>query len=166
MTSNSLLKYLLNCFLLTVPIMIWNLLLSEKLPAAFQPEVFWNDIPPLVTYGENASRIFLFMFTLLMPLRVSTPVQKRGLFLYVAGTVLYFVSWLLLIWFPDSSWSQSMAGFTAPAYTPLIWLVGIGLVADSFYFNRKYKPWYFISIAVLFLLFHNFHTITVFLRLH
>jgi hypothetical protein len=38
-------KYLLSCFLLMLPIMIWNILFTEKLPQEYQPEVFWKEIP-------------------------------------------------------------------------------------------------------------------------
>ena len=51
--DKSILKYLSSCFLLMIPIMLWNIFLTEKLPKPFQPEIFWNDIPSIVKYGEN-----------------------------------------------------------------------------------------------------------------
>jgi hypothetical protein len=30
---------------------------------------------------------------------------------------------------PDSAWSNSLAGFLASAYTPLLWLIEIGLIS-------------------------------------
>ena len=159
-------KYLLNCFLLTLPIMAWNMLLTNRLPEAFQPDIFWKDIPAFLTWGENISRALVFMFTLLMPLRMVTPRQKGGLFLYIAGTLIYFASWLVLIYLPDSAWSNSIFGFMAPAYTPLFWLLGIGLIGDSFYFNWPYRRWYFMLVSIVFLSFHNYHTMLVYFRLH
>lgn len=159
-------KYLLNCFLLTLPIMAWNMLLTNRLPEAFQPDIFWKDIPAFLTWGENISRALVFMFTLLMPLRIVTHVQKSGLILYVAGTIIYFASWLVLIYLPDSAWSNSILGFMAPAYTPLLWLLGIGLIGDSFYFNWPYRRWYFMLISIVFLSFHNYHTMLVYFRTH
>ncbi|MBK9449890.1 MAG: hypothetical protein IPN95_10915 [Bacteroidetes bacterium] len=35
-------KYALNCFLLTIPILVWNILLADQLPEAYQEAVFWN----------------------------------------------------------------------------------------------------------------------------
>lgn len=166
MNIDTIKKYSLNCFLLTLPIMIWNIVLTKKLPQSFQPEIFWKDIPAYLTYGENISRAVVFMLTLLMPLRISTATQKKGLFLYIAGTIVYFASWLVLIYFPDSRWSNHMIGFMAPAYTPLLWLTGIGLIGNSFYFNLPYRRWFFISASIIFLLFHNLHTITIYFRTH
>lgn len=159
-------KYLLNCFLLMLPIMIWNIALTNKLPQEFQPDIFWNEIPSWLKYAENISRILIFILTILMPLRISESIQKRGLLLYIGGTLLYFVSWLLLIYLPDSTWSNSFIGFMAPAYTPLLWLIGIGLIGDSFYFKLPYRCWFFILTALLFLVFHNWHTLTIYFRTH
>lgn len=100
-----------------------------------------------------------------MPLRVSTSLQKKGLVLYVIGTVVYFASWLLLILAPESAWSRSAIGFAAPAFTPALWLLGIGLIGDSLYFNVPYKRWMFIVVAAVFLILHNTHTLIVFFRM-
>ena len=159
-------KYLFNCFLFTLPILIWNIILTNKLPKYFQPDIFWKDISAFLTYGENISRIAVFMLIILMPLNVSTITQKKGLFLYIVGTLLYFASWFALIYFPDTKWSHSIIGFMAPAYTPILWLTGIGLIGNSFYFNLPYKRWFFISTSLLFLIFHNFHTLTIYLKTH
>jgi hypothetical protein len=159
-------KYSLNCFLLMLPIMLWNILLTKRLPKDFQPEIFWKDISPYLMYGENISRTIIFLLTLLMPLSISNITQKKGLFLYLGGTILYFASWLVLIYFPNSSWSNNLLGFMAPAYTPLLWLTGIALIGNSFYFNFVYKRWIFILTSIIFLLLHNFHAITIFFRNH
>ncbi len=166
MNIDTVKKYFINCFLLTIPILVWNLVMANKLPKDFQPEIFWKDIPSFLTYGENITRTVVFIFTLLMPLSISTMTQKRGLFIYVGGTILYFASWLVLIYFPNSAWSNSILGFIAPAYTPLFWLIGIGLIGDSFYFNLPYKRWFFILTSIIFLIFHNLHTITIYYRIH
>jgi hypothetical protein len=57
-------------------------------------------------------------------------------------------------------------GFLAPAYTPLFWLIGIGLIGDSFYFNLSFKRWFFICSSIIFLLFHNTHTAIIYSRTH
>jgi hypothetical protein len=166
MNLNTIKKYLLNCFLLTLPILIWNLLLTNKLPSAYQPEIFWQNIPTFLTYGENSSRIIVFMLTILMPINISNLTQKKGFILYLVGTIVYFISWLILIYYPDSAWSKSVLGFMAPAYTPLLWLVGIGLIGNSFYFNLPYKRWIFILTSIVFLIFHNIHAFTIYFRTH
>lgn len=159
-------NYFVNCFLLTLPVLVWDIVFANKLPVAFQPETFRNGIPPALTYGENILRTLVFIFTLLMPLRISTPVQKKGLILYTGGTFLYFSSWLVLIYFPDSAWSRSMPGFLAPAYTPLFWLAGIGLIGDSFYFGLPYRRWFIMLVLLIFLVLHNLHAYIIYIRAH
>lgn len=166
MKSSMIQKYFFNCFLLTIPILLWNLVLASKLPKIFQPEIFWDNIPSFIAYGENISRTILFVFTLFMPLRISTKTQKEGIVLYVVGTSLYFASWLILICFPNSLWSNSVLGLLAPAYTPLFWLLGIGLIGDSLYFNIPYKRWFFVLTSTVFLIFHNAHAYLIYLRTH
>jgi len=146
--------------------MVWNIVFTDKLPHALQPEIFWNDISPFLTYGENISRIIVFIISLLMPLRISTLTQKRGFFLYLIGTLLYFASWIILIYFPSSNFSNSILVFMAPAYTPLLWLIGIGLIGNSFYFKIPFRRWFFILAATIFLIFHNFHTLIIYCRIN
>lgn len=159
-------KYLFNCFLLTIPILLWNFIWTDKLPKAFQPEIFWNNIPAFLTYGENISRIIMFVFICLMPLKISTSTQKKGFALYAAGILLYFASWLILIYFSDSMWSKSVFGWLAPAYTPLFWLIGIGLIGNSLYFNLPYRKWLFFLVVIIFSIFHNGHAYLIYFRTH
>lgn len=159
-------NYFANCFLLILPILVWNISLTTKLPEAFQQETAWQNSTLFLTYGENSSRLLIFALTLLMPLHISTRRQKTGLFLYLGGLTLYFISWLVLIYFPDSAWSASLLGFLAPAYTPFFWLMGIGLIGNSFYFNLPYTRLYFRWASIVFLLFHNAHTITIYYGTH
>jgi hypothetical protein len=141
-------KYLFNSFLLTIPILLWNIVLADKLPKAYQPEIFWDNIPLLVTYGENIARLLMFLFITLMPLNISTNTQKKGFMLYVVGALVYFASWLVLIYFPTSMWSTSVFGFLAPACTPLFWLIGIGLIGNSLYFNIPTENGCFSSLSL------------------
>lgn len=159
-------KYLLNCFLLTLPVMAWNLLFAAVLPPAYQPAVFGKDIPPVIIYGESMTRILIFLLAFLMPLKLTGKTQKAGLALYLCGLMLYFASWLALMYFPDSVWSNSRAGFSAPAWTPLFWLAGIGLTGNRFYFRFPYGRLIYGIVCLLFLSFHNIHTWIVYDRIH
>jgi len=159
-------KYALNCFLLLIPVMVWDIVLTDRLPMAFQPEFFWKNIPAFLSYGENISRTVIFALALVMPLRIVRTKQKAGLLLYAAGLTVYFACWLALIYFPDSSWSRSLPGFTAPAFTPFLWLAAIGMIGDSFYFKLPYKPWYYLLVALVFLLFHNIHAGIIYFRIY
>lgn len=162
MTVDSIRHYFTNCFLLILPILIWNIGFTTKLPEVFQQETGWQNSAFLLTVGETISRSIVFVLTLLMPLRISTRRQKTGLVLYLGGVALYFISWLALIYFPDGAWSTSLAGFSGPAYTPFLWLMGIGLIGNSFYFNLPFKRSYFFSASIVFLLFHNVRTVLIY----
>jgi hypothetical protein len=162
MKVDSLTNYLLNCLLLLLPIMAWNLTFASKLPWAYSEEVFSKDIPSFITIGENIFRLIVFILPVLMPLRIETQSQKVGLLLYVAGIGIYFISWLAQMYFPQSAWSLSAWGFLAPAYTPLIWLVGIGLIGSTLYFSSPYQSWMYFLLSVTFVGFHLSHAWTVF----
>lgn len=53
-----------------------------------------------------------------------------GLGLYLAGVAIYLASYFAQIFAPDNAWSQSYLGFTATAFTPAIWIAGIGLMVS------------------------------------
>lgn len=146
------------------PIMAWNIFMADKLPNAFQPEIFQKDIPMYIVYGENFFRLMLFLLTFLMPLSLRSGTQKFGLIVYMMGLIAYLSSWLVLIYAPDSWWSNTVLGFMAPAYTPTLWLTGIMLTGTKFYFELKYSKWYFFIPSLCFLLFHNLHTWMIFNR--
>ena len=88
------------------------------------------------------------MLMAVMPLRLTTRTQKTGLALYGFGTLVYFGSWLTLMYPISSEWPSSAIGFLAPAYTPLLWLAGIGLIGDSFAFNVRYRRGYFFGLDI------------------
>lgn len=159
-------KYFFNCFLLTIPILLWDYIFTDKLPKAFQPEIFWKDIPAYITFVENISRLVMFVFISIMPLKIITNQQKNGLRLYVIGTLLYFAAWLILMYFPNTAWSKSVLGSLAPAYTPLFWLFGIGFIADTLFFKIPFKRWLYFLIVLIFLIFHNWHTYLIYFRTH
>lgn len=164
MKLRSIQKYFLNCFLLTIPILVWDFIFTNQLPKTYQPEIFWNNIPSFITYGENISRIVMFVFISLMPLKIISATQKKGCTLYIAGTLAYFASWLILMYYPKNIWSKSVTGLLAPAYTPLFWLIGIGLIGNSLYFNIPYKRWLYFLVVIVFLIFHNWHTYLIYFR--
>jgi hypothetical protein len=157
-------KYLFNCFLLMVPVLIWNVLLLKRLPSQFQSDVFWKDIPWAIAYGENFSRTIVMILPLLMPLSLETFSQKTGLLIYGIGLICYFASWMALIVYPASSWSTSAIGYVAPALTPLIWLIGIGMIGARLYFDVKYERWYYYAASMFFVVTHCAHAALIHLR--
>ena len=164
MQTNWIYSYFENCFLLLVPILLWNIILAGRLPKAYSAEIFSKDIPPFTDYGEKIFRFFVFALSAFMPIRIETQSQKIGLGLYLAGTIIYFLSWLVLIYFPQTDWSLSAFGFSAPAYTPLIWLAGIGLIGGTLYFSSPYRSWMYFTLSIIFIGFHLSHILLVYLK--
>jgi hypothetical protein len=116
----------LNCLWLLIPILAWNAIFSSKLAhPAFE---FDEAVPRWVLLLENLLRFAVFVLPLLMPLRWDTAQSKIGIVVYAMGLLIYFASWVPLMVAPESAWSNSLFGFLAPAYTPLIWLIGMGLI--------------------------------------
>ena len=165
MVGRQILRYALNCFILVIPIFLWNILFATSLPSGFSMEFFWKDIPPIVGTTENITRIIAFFLPLLMPLTIQTRQQRIGLGIYLAGVAIYFLSWIMQIYSPDSAWSSSVFGFLAPAYTTLIWFIGIGLIGDRLFFQVPYKRIIYIAISTVFVVFHTTHTYIVYTRL-
>lgn len=161
---NIFLKIITNGYVLILPILLWNIIFISKLPACYRPEYFNNNIPSFIFIGENILRAIVLIFPLLLTFNISSSQGKKGLIIYTIGCVLYFASWLMLIYLPDLAWSKSILVFTAPAYTPIIWLIGIAFLLDKYYFNFQYTKWQLIVPAILFTIFHVIHTVIVYLR--
>lgn len=155
--SHSPLRLAKSCGLLLIPALCWNLAFADQLPAAFSKADFWNDIPPALAAVENGTRAAVFTLPFFMPLDIESPIQRRGLVLFVVGTLVYFASWLALIVWPSSAWSASAAGFLAPAYTPALWLLGLALIGRRIFWGRLYRWWFYLPVAALFLGAHVWH---------
>ena len=109
---------LLNCFWLLLPIFLWNAVFAARLPQ----QGFKSDagVPQVVLAAETVLRVAVFVWPLLLPLGWQDRRSRAGLALYGLGLVVYFASWMPLIYRPEAAWSTSAAGLLAPAYTPLI----------------------------------------------
>jgi len=167
MNTRSYVPYLRNCFWFVVPVLLFNVLFARSLPPAYQASNFWRDIPRGISVPENALRVLVMSVPVLMPVAgTGAKARSVGFACYGVGLALYFASWLALILYPDSTWSTHAPGFMGPAWTPIVWLVGIALINDGTlavplrFFSRPL----FLSGSVLFLLFHNLHVAFVFVR--
>ena len=136
----------LNCLWLMVPLLVWNIILAPKITL----EQINSDAhsPAWLLMAENITRIIVFVFPLLLPLRLQDDISKAGLAIYLLGTLIYFATWLPIIWMPDSAWSQSAVGLLAPRLTPLLPFLGIALIGHS-------TP--YVVASVLFIVLHTWH---------
>jgi hypothetical protein len=139
---------LLNCLWLMIPLLAWNIVLGPKL----SDSRITSDAhsPQWLLIGENVLRIFVFALPLLFPLALKNTWSKIGLGVYILGTLVYFASWLPLLWAPGSAWSSSTLGLLAPRLTPLLVFWGIALVGQS---------WPYGLLAAAFVGLHTWHGI-------
>lgn len=136
----------LNCFWLLVPILAWNVAFSSKLAhPAFE---FDEAVPNWVLLLEYILRAAVMILPLFMHLHWDSAHRKAGIAVYLVGMVVYFASWIPLMIAPESTWSNSLLGFLAPAYTPLLWLVGISLIAGW---------WPYLVLSIIFVGIHVGH---------
>jgi len=71
MKTTTLYKYIFNCFVLTIPILIWNILLTNKLPKTTKPEMLIQKISPFIINVENILRVIIFAMMVFMPIQIS-----------------------------------------------------------------------------------------------
>jgi hypothetical protein len=159
-----------SAFLLLLPVLVFNLVFARHLPPAFQSDVFWKDVPWLISVPENGLRIaVLVLLPLLMQLdRAPSRRRLAGQVLYAFGLVVYCSSWVALIAAPESAWSTSTIGFLAPAWTTVFWFVGLGLWSSETLVLRSvpFRRWIFFAGVAGFLTAHCGHAALIALRVH
>lgn len=153
----------ITCILLFIPIFIWNVLLYKKLPEPYQNTI-WDKIPKELDVSENVLRFVSFILPIFLKLEIKSTIQIVGLFLYIFGVFIYFASWIMQIKYPTSKWSKSIVGSMAPAYTTIIWFVGIAFIGQRLIFNVSYNFAIYIVIAVVFVLIHTYHSYYVYVN--
>ncbi len=150
-------KYLANCFLLLVPVFIWNMALFSKLPKGYAPEN-WDNVPSWVNSTELILRILAYLTPIVLVFSLQTKTQKIGFGLYITGLLIYFASWSMQIYYPKSNWSTSLMGFMALAFTPTLWLLAIGIIGQKSFVNIPHiRTGYFI-LAISFVIIHTYHS--------
>lgn len=157
MTYLKLKKYLTNCFLLLIPVLVWNVIFRRYSPEFFHPKTYWEGVHPVIKILESILLFFVLVTPLFMPLKIKRKVQKTGLFLYFTGLAGYLLAWRPLVLYPDGSWSNDLAGFIAPALSFMLILIGIALIGDRLFFKFPYKKSIYIVISCLYILFHISH---------
>jgi hypothetical protein len=152
-----------NGALLIVPVMIITFGLWGALPAAFGSDIFWKDIPGWLGFGENVFRVLVFGLPAILYFGKKDTGQRLGWFLYFAGLLVYLASYLVQIFYPASTWSRSLIGFAAPAWSTIFWLAGIGLVCARSWLQIPWHRAVYLCSAAIFVMFHVGHTVLVYL---
>jgi hypothetical protein len=109
-----------NGFILFIPIFLWNLIFVKKLPPAFEDETFDKNIPKFVLIGESFFRAIIFLIPIITEIDFTKISGMIGFYIFISGVIVYFFTWLFLIYYPNSKWSKSVIGFCGPAFTPII----------------------------------------------
>jgi hypothetical protein len=153
-----------NGFWLTLPPLLFSLGLMAIAPSAVTSAEFNAGIPNVLVTSEIIGRIVVFAMPAFFSVGLSTASQRRGLILYLVGVASYCTVYGIQNFAPESSWSTSMIGFTASAYSNLIWMTGLGLLGDRFQFSTswRYRPVFYIVPATIFIILHTTHSIIYF----
>jgi len=65
----------LNCLWLMAPLLAWNIVLAPKI--TLEQVISDAHSPPWLLVAENVSRIIVFVFPLIMPLRLKLVFRQR-----------------------------------------------------------------------------------------
>lgn len=118
---------LLNAGLFCLPVLAWNIALSSKLNMAR----FAKKPPAWYEPCENVLRIAALAYPFARPLDPRSSLFVPGLCVFGVGAAVYFASWFPLMGGNPKAWQEKILIQLAPAYTPIVWLAGISLLANS-----------------------------------
>ena len=152
-----------NGLLLIIPAMVITFGLWSSLPAAYGAEAFDRGIPSRLLAVENALRLAVLGVPVILYFGRRSKLQVIGWYVYLIGMLVYLGSYLAQIYLPASAWSGSVIGFTAPAWTTLLWFAGIALVCERTWLARPWHRWVYLAFVVAFVTAHVAHASMAFL---
>ena len=151
--ASSAAGWVLNRLWLVIPAFAFDAALTGRLPALYQARLFWADIPAWMIVAENSLRVVVIALPVLMPL---LPLRPGTVITYAAGLIAYSAAWLMQIAAPNSPWSMSAIGSTAPAWSSALWLIGIGL-GSRLRLLPWFRPWMYVLLVTVFVAVHTAH---------
>lgn len=157
-------RYVRSCGLLLIPAIAWNVAFTSTLMPAPAMSEFWRDIPAPLAFVENVLRAVVFGLPFAMPLQIAEQRERRALAVFVLGTLVYFASWVALMYWPHSAWSESVLGSLAPAWTPIVWLPALAVLGRRLFWGHGYRWWMYLLACLGFLAVHVGHAAFVELR--
>ena len=150
--QNILLKYINNCFLLFIPILIFNIILFQKLPSHYLK----NISHPIIII-ETVARILTIAFSFIMVLSILNKIGKIGLIIYIIGIIIYFASYFIVIYFDNTLFSKYIFVILSPYWTSIIWLIGIGIIGNNLFIKMPYHFSIYIILSIIFTTIHTIH---------
>jgi len=147
-----ILKYINNCFLFFIPILLFNILFFKKLPSHYLK----NISHPIIII-ETITRIITIAFSIIMAVNIQDKTGKIGLIIYIIGIIIYFTSYFIEIYFPNTLFGDTIIFILAPYWTSVIWLIGIGLLGNRLFVNIPYHFTVYLIISIIFATIHTIH---------
>jgi len=149
---NVILKYIDNCFLLFVPILVFNILFFKKLPSHYL-----KNISHPIIIMETIARIITIALSIIMAINIQNETGKIGLMIYIIGAIIYFASYFIEIYFPNTLFGRKIIFILSPYWTSVIWLIGIGLVGNRLFINVPYHYTVYFVLSIIFATIHTIH---------
>ena len=149
---NIIIKYINNCFLLFIPILLFNILFFKKLPSHYLK----NISHPIIII-ETITRIIVIAFSMIMVMNIQNKMEKIGLIIYVIGIIIYFTSYFIEIYAVNTLFGRNIIFILSPYWTSIIWLIGIGLVGNRLFINIPYHFSVYLILSVIFTTIHTIH---------
>jgi hypothetical protein len=147
-----IMHYKNNCFWFFVPVIIFNIIFTEYLPAVYLKNIHH----PIIVF-ETIARMITILFSLIMMIKLDNYIGKLGFAIYIAGLLIYFCSYFIVIKIPANSFNNNLIVLLAPYWTSFLWLAGIGLLGNKLFFNVPYHYVIYIAISFVFAVIHSVH---------
>ena len=149
---NIILKYINNCFVFFIPILLFNIIFFKKLPSHYLK----NISHPIIN-AETITRILTMAFSLIMVINIQNKTGKIGLIIYIIGIIIYFSSYFVEIYFHNTLFGKNIILILAPYWTSVLWLTGIGLIGNRLFLNIPYHFSVYLIISIIFATIHTIH---------
>jgi hypothetical protein len=147
-------NYFKSCFLLFIPILIFNLIFTKYLP-----KHYLQNISHIIVTLESIFRIALIILSVFLKMHLKSKIGKIGIFVYIIGLIIYFGSYYLIINYSNTFIRENVVLKLSGYWTSIIWLLGIGIVGKELFFKVFYNRIIYIILSISFVIIHTWHGI-------
>lgn len=141
-----------NCFWFFIPPLLFNIIIVKYLP-----EYYLKNINHPIIIWENILRFITIAFSAIMAITINNKIGKIGFIVYIIVIIIYFCSYFIVIKFPASSFNNNLIILLAPAWTSVLWLIGIGLIGNKIFVNIPYHFSVYCLLSISFAIIHSIH---------
>ena len=106
---------------------------------------------------ETIARIITIAFSFIMVINIQNKTGKTGMIIYIIGIIIYFTSYFIEIYFPNTLFGKNMIFILAPYWTSVIWLMGIGFIGNKIFVNIPYHFTFYSILSIIFVTIHTIH---------